>query len=617
MPPNDSFLFPPFEPENETLALKPLLIAGMVRPVVDGDGGINIAVVQEDDRGMLCVIDPYTGMQAGDKHVIYWETEPVFNKEVEPDEVDKRLFFYLPTAHITPGWVEECYYQLTRMGESTPDDPSVPLRLLTKLNKPGGRDKEPHLPDGHSELHIVQLPPELIEQGLIDAEWAKNGVPITIPFYLEMALRDTILMRWGSVTLPPHLITQAQVDGVEPIVIIADQDAILAGGDSTALELKYDIHDEVWNWAERHSKRTRIAVDAGGWRLDAPFIEEAINGTITLDDLNKQDVTVQIIVNSEDFDLGDTVKMTWIGTPFTGKPLIHTESKTIEDIPNVLEFKVPYADVRAIAMGRADASYVLTRINGDPPSSSKRAFADVVGDVSMLPEPTIQELVGDILAPDELFATVVVRYPGIANGDLVNLIWLGTQSNNQPYLHEESHTVSANEAESGFITLHVASEHISVLDNGRLDLSYRVSNDQVALYGVSESERLLVKVEAVRATLPAPIVVEADPPDLLDPSNVLDNATVRVDYPGTKKGDVLTYYWTAVSSSISTSDWIPITTLQVGKPIDFRVDARFVTPSIGQIVKVRYTLKLASTGLFSYSQTLNLQIGTAGGFATT
>lgn len=275
MPSNNRFLFPPLDPENMPLALRPLLIAGMVTPVVDGDGGINFEVVNDNAEGMLCAINPYNDMREGDKHAIYWETEPVFTREVGPGEVDQRLFFYLPKADIAPGWIEECYYQLTRSGESAPDDPSVPLRLLVKLNKPGGLDREPHLPDGHSELHIVQLPPELIEQGVIDAEWANRGVPITIPFYPDMALRDMVLMRWGSFTLPPHLITQAQVDRLEPIVIIADQDAILAGGDSDALELKYDIHDEVWNWAQRHSKRTRIAVDAGGWRLEgtirAPF----------------------------------------------------------------------------------------------------------------------------------------------------------------------------------------------------------------------------------------------------------------------------------------------------------------------------------------------------------
>jgi hypothetical protein len=49
--------------------------------------------------------------------------------------------------------------------------------FFVKLTSPGGRDREPHLPDGHSELHIAQLPQEIIDQGLIDAEWAKKAFP--------------------------------------------------------------------------------------------------------------------------------------------------------------------------------------------------------------------------------------------------------------------------------------------------------------------------------------------------------------------------------------------------------------------------------------------------------
>jgi hypothetical protein len=609
MPSNSPFLFPALDNDNSALAgLKPMQISGMVTPIVDGDGGINIEVVTDYPDGILCVIRAYLDMQQGDKHVIYWDNNPVFTREVEPGEVDKPLFFYLPAALFTPGWFE-CYYELTRFGQTIPDDPSVPARYFVKLNRPGGRDKVPNDPDGHSELHIAQLPPELIEQGIVDAEWAKKGVDVIIPFYPESALRDTVLVRWGSFTLAPHRLTQEQADGQEPIVIHVDQDAILAGGDSDKLQVMYDIHDEVWNWCVRHSKRTYIAVDAGAWRLAAPIIMESLNGTITIEELNKQDVTVQIHIQDADFAQGDTVKMTWIGTPFTGKPLIHTESKTVANIPSIMEFKVSYADVRAIAMGRADASYVLTKVDDSPPLSSKREFAIVVGAVSMPPEPSIREVMGDILEPDLDYATIDIKYPGITRGDFVVYHWLGTTFSGQTYLHEDDHIVSDNEAKEGGFTVYVDQEHISVLDKGRLDLSYTVSNDEVALYGVSESEHLLVKVAKVTATLPMPKVEEADPPDVLDPSKVFDVVHVLIEYFGTKKDDILTYYWQSIIPLGSVSDWVPITTLTEGKPLRFRVAAKFVTANIGQYVKVRYSLKHAATGLYSHSATLDLLIG--------
>ncbi|WP_409319652.1 Ig-like domain repeat protein, partial [Pseudomonas sp. KCJK9016] len=601
-------LFPDLD-QPVTLALRPMQISGAVTPVEDADGGINIAVVEESASGVLCVIVAYLDMLEGDKNVVYWDDVPVFTRMVEPGEKDRHLFFYLPKELFTPG-LHECFYELTRFGATTPDDPSVVSSFFVKLTRPGGRDKEPHLPDGHSELHIAQLPQEIIDQGVIDAEWAKKGVPLTVRAYPEITVWDTIRMRWGSHTLLPHLVTQDQAEGKDPIVIVATQEDILAGGDSTTLEIKYDPHDEVWNWSSRHSKRTRIAVDAGSWRLAAPIIKESVNGIITIIDLNQRDVTVQVHIQGSDFALNDSVKMTWIGNPFSGKPLIHTESKTVANIPSVMDFAVPYAQVRAIAMGRADASYVLTKADGSPPLSSKREFADVVGDVSMPDAPTIDELVGDILESDRPYATVRIRYATIANGDLVAMHWMGKKSNGQPYVHEDSHTVSDNEAKEGFFTVYVNAEHIIVLDKGSLDLWYTVSNDKPELYGVNDSEHLLVKVQAVTATLPRPEVEEADKDkDVLDPSKVFNVVHILIENPPTQKDDIVTWYWQGTHPLGNISDWVPITSLSAGKPLRFRVPAEYVMINIGQYVKVRYSLKHATTGLYSHSTVLKLLIG--------
>ncbi|WKV98274.1 hypothetical protein PYV50_08265 [Pseudomonas sp. H22_DOA] len=56
-------------------------------------------------------------------------------------------------------------------------------------------------------------------------------MPIIIPFYPEMAVGDSILVHWGSANniLAPHTVTQDEADRKTPIVMIADQAAILAG----------------------------------------------------------------------------------------------------------------------------------------------------------------------------------------------------------------------------------------------------------------------------------------------------------------------------------------------------------------------------------------------------
>jgi hypothetical protein len=610
MPSHKRFRFPPLTEGNNTLALRPLLIPGMVEPVQDGDGGISIKVATTDPEGLQCVINPYLSpMSEGDKLEIYYNNTKVLERFVKAEEVNQRVFFHLPTP-VESGWLENCHYVLTRAGETEADPPSPGLRIWVKLYKPANRDKEPHLPDGHSELNIVQLPPELVEQGEIDAEWAKKGVLATIPHYVFCTRNDQIRLKLGDYSLAAHRITQEQAEDKQPIEIFIDQDAILGAGDGLEREIKYDINDEVWNWADRHSKRTYIDVDAGGWRLEPPLIKESINGVITIRNLNKQPVTVQIHVSSQYFAVGDSVKMTFIGTPpYNGEPIICSKTRDIENVPSVLEIHVPYELIRAVAQGRADASYILYKKDGGDPISSKRALARVDGDVNILPEPSIRELIGDTLEPDVLYATVDVRYT-MKNGDLICLLWCGIKSNGDDYLHEVPHIVSDNEEKEGLVTFYIDSRHISVLDNGTLDLSYVVANDAPGLLDIRESERLLAKVGKIRATLPKPVVEEADPPgDVLDPSKVFDIVHVLIAEANTLKDDVLTYYWRSPNPFASTSDWLPITTVTAGKPVRFRVDVEFVTANIGHYVKVRYTVLRASNKQYEHSATLNLLIG--------
>ncbi|WP_454563202.1 Ig-like domain-containing protein [Pseudomonas sp. AIG] len=610
MPSQQNFRFPPLTESNATLALRPVLIPGMHEPVQDGDGGINIQIATGDPDGLQCVINPYGHpMSEGDKLEIYCNGTKVRERFVEADEVNQRVFFHLPTP-TESGWLENCHYVLTRAGATVSDPPSAALRIWIKLYKPGDFDREPQDPDGHSRLAIVQLPPELVQQGVIDAEWAKRGVRATIPHYVFSTRNDQVRLQLGDYWLPAHRITQAQAEGQQPIEILIDQDAILGAGDGLKQEIKYFINDEVWNWADRHSKRTAIDVDAGGRRLEAPIIKEAVNGVITIRDLNKLPVTIQIPVSSPEFAVGDSVKMTFIGTPpDNAEPIICSETRVIDNVPSVMEIPVPYELIRAIADGRADASYIRYKKDGGDPLSSKRAFADVVGDVNILPEPSIRELIGDTLEPDELYATVDVRYD-MKNGDLICLIWSGIKSNGDDYLHEVPHIVSDNEAKEGLVTFYIDSEHFSVLDNGRLDLSYVVANDAPGLLGIRESERLLANVGKIRATLPKPVVEEAEPPgDVLDPSKVFDIVHVLIAEANTLKGDVLTYYWRSLNPFASTSDWLPITTVTAGQPVRFRVDAEFVTANIGHYVNVRYTVLRASNTRYEYSATLDLLIG--------
>ncbi|MEX6663592.1 hypothetical protein [Pseudomonas sp. W2-17] len=595
-------LFPPLDHNYSTLALRPLLISGLVTPVVGGDGGVNISMVEDNPEGMFTLVDPWPHMEIGDRVDIYWGDVFAEGREVVAADVNERMFFYLPTDLIQPDWAEKVFYSLTHASSGETDD-SVPLRLRVKLDRPGGKDRDPHLP-GHSELAAPQLPQDVVTNG-VDAEWAKKGVPVTIATYPGRAARDTVELRWGVVSIS-RLITELEAAGDDPVVITVDQAAILAAGDSTNLLVHYQVYDEVWNFSEEWSLQTFVPVDAGGWKLPAPIIQEAFNGEIDLGTLGSADVTVKIPVDGDPFERGDTVTMTWLGTTAAGAKVEHTQSVTITS-PAIYDTTVPNVIVRQMINGTAQASYVLTKFNHAPSQSSKRAAVRITG-VAPLQIPRILELIGDVLDPLEERAHVEIPvYAGMANGDLIDLAWLGTRVDNAPYLYETQHIVTTNDV-GNVVYIPVMGEHIALLENGTLDVSYRVSNDAWHVLDVRVSEHLLVRVGQHVAELPAPIIVEAVN-GVLDPEVNRGDVTLRVNYPGTVAGDTLTWYWLGHPLEGSGSDWIPITTAIAGKPLDFTIPRSLVELNINDEVRVLYTLERGATGTFQYSATLNLVIG--------
>lgn len=600
-----------FPNRNELLApmsgLFPPYFADMVIPVPGADGGINRKAYEAFDAGLFTLIDPYPKMAIDDLLEVFLNGKKVGELKVKDEHLYQRWFFFVPKDGLLPG-LFTCHYVLTRAGETVPDDPSATLTLLLEIDDPAGPDKRPFEP-WHSELKKVGLPQDVIDNG-VTKEWADKGVPMTITPFPKMAVGDIILAMWGSVCLLPHELTQAEVDGTVDIVVMARPEDILTAGDSAAMKIHYDVCDLVYNWSVKWSKATSVPVDAGVSRLDALIIEEADDGKIILADLDANPVTLQILIKAGDvYAAGDTLKITVIGTPIPGRP---PQTFPVEAIvrspPYIHKIPVDYAFVKLFAQGTLDASYALRKQDGSPTLYSKRTFATVIGNPSLLPAPTIHEVVGNVLPVLIQAASVVIRYPAIKNGDFLTLIWLGKKSNGDDYLHEEEHTVSGEEQKAGEVTIYVMGEHVKALENGSLKLQYRVFNDATGQYGTSESEFLRVNVGSWQATLPAPKVEEA-PNDILDPSQTDKLVHVRVLPVNWVKGDTLTYHWIGVNLYGSTSGSVPITLATVGQPVRFRVDKQYVSANIGYYVTVIYTLLHGATGKYSYSAPLEVLVG--------
>lgn len=600
------FLLPPLVRRQAGLDdYYPPFIVGMWTPVQGGDGGLNKRTYDEN-LGILCAIDPPLDMQVGDLFKVYWEGILVGEKEVKtPGEVDKRVLLYLDKSPVKDGWVERIYYRLFRNGSSTGED-SRALRLLVKLKLPAGIDREPHLP-WHSELKMPVLPQGVIDDG-VTAEWAARGIPLKIEPYPERTVRDTILLRWGSVMIA-HSVTAEEAAGTAPLTLWVTQSDILAAGDNDALTIRFQVQDEVGNLSSNWSKDVNVRVEAGAWRLRAPVILDAINGVIDLDLLGTADLRIFIALEAgADFEHDDTITMTWQGIPASGKPFLNVQSFVITNLPHAQELRIPNSQIKAIGGGTGEASYVLTKANGQPPLSSKRASARVAGQSTYLPAPDVRERIGDSL--DAQLPSVLVLlspYPGQTGGDLIHVVWAGKTANGAPYIHEFMHTVTENEVGT-VIGRAVAKNHIEALKNGTLDLFYEVFNDNFTLFGKTRSLSRLLNVGLIQATLPKPSVLEAVGGEL-DPDNVLRYATLQIDYTGTVTGDTVTYYWQGGPGDGSDSDSVPITHYSAGKPIAFSIPRKHIEPNIGGTVNVRYVLQDGRTGFYRYSDLLVLSIG--------
>ncbi|WP_296234260.1 hypothetical protein [Pseudomonas sp. UBA4617] len=597
-------LFPPPADGSVPLVLRPLLIAGMSTPVASADGGINISTIEEDPKGLLSAIDPYLDMYEGDVLTVYIEGNPLPPIDVKETDEGKRIFFHLPADRFNVEWVENIHFEVLRKDATAPE-PSAPLRLRVKQYRPGGVDKEPHLP-GHSELPRPRVPQDVIDNG-VTAEWAAKGVPVTIDVYPDRAPQDVVVLDWGSVKVP-RVISEAEAAGNDPVEILVGQDVILAAGDSDALQLSHWPHDEVWNFASDRSRPTVITVEAGAWRLEEPIIKEAVNGVIDLAELKASDVTVFIRTNQSPIAVGDSIEFTWVGTLASGEQLEHRQTLTVESVPALLEAKVPNRLVRSTAQGTGDASYVLRPADGSPAQSSKRAFARIEGDIYQLPAPIVLEAIEDLIDDRTESAWVLAGpYPGMGSGDVVNLVWRGTRANGTPYLYEEEKLATGKEEPLQF---HIEREHIEALAGGTLELYYRVANDSAALYGVRESDRSYYRVTTLRHTLPAPEVLESDG-EVLDPEWIFPNgATLHVGYTDWLEDDILTYYWRSVYPDGTTSDWLEITQGQVGRPVDFRISPAVVEVSRTTLILAYYTVKRAGTEQVDISDFLELYIGT-------
>ena len=581
------------------LRLDPLHIPNMAPAFEDYAGGIGVGLVED---GLKCYVDIWFPNGDGDAIAFYWNNAqtPVWNHTIDDNPPD-RLPIQLNRGLVREGDVDPVFYSVTRPSQTPVDSPRQ--KFLVKLNRPGGYDDQPSIP-GHSGLRY-EVPQEIIDNGVGPSE-ADAGVDITIFHYEHMRKNDRIRLAWGRATVE-HLVQPDEVD--TDITIHVDRATIEAGREGQ-VTIAYQVVDVCNNYPDERapwSADTTVVVDLNGNRLDAPQV--LVNGiptqTIDLEQLAGADVICRVYTHPTDYLVGDTLRLTWVGTPAQGdsQVIVGPLDKTVEYVPFPYDFSIPNEDVVAIAKGRASVSYVRIR-NGEADRPSNNASVTVVGDIQQPARPDIIEATGSALDPDLNFYTVSIPYyPGRQPGDHLYILFEGLDASNSPTSFDDNAYVGS-EADGQPVLRNVNKAEIKKLDGGSLTVYYWINRQRKSL-------ELQLSVGSGQPEMVKPNVIEADSNDVLDPEKVNPDVgpNVIVPFTDTVPGDIIGLRWrgSRVSAPV---DERPLNANSAGAPVPFTVAYRYVLDNLNGTVDVDYYLKRGAE-VPRYSWVRTLTIGTA------
>ncbi|MBJ2349624.1 MULTISPECIES: hypothetical protein [Pseudomonas] len=592
---------------------------GPAHPPAPADSvGINIAAARLvfPHDGLRLLLPPWDNMGRGDSFRIKLNNIPVLPGSIDEEtEVGQWIERYIPVGGLVDGDFD-LSYDVKILGEPG-YTPSAVTKVHVKIEfaPPGGQDQDGDTP-GHSELRLT-IPPEFLPPGAVDQEAARLGVPVTIEPYPIMAEGDRIKMSWGGEIIwktvgPEHFPPQNQ-----PLVITVDEETILNGKDSddSGLPVVFEVYDRVDNKSEDFSAEVRVIVDTGNSRLDAPLIEEVFNLELDVDQLGEADLTFQVIAVGSHFKVDDEVEMSLTGTTAEGEKIeeVIFAREKILSVPNVLMFKRPSAEVRQLAGGpHAAFFYRLIKADGSADLFSKIFSPRIVGRANPLAAPIPLDEIAGTLDPQLSSTTIEIPLdPAMEEGNAIELIWNGTKANGTSYKPDlPLHPITANEAEGRVpIEIVVAGEHLTAIEEGTLDLYYKLLRDAVSRE-VIEEESLhtdLLSIGEPRAELPLP-VVEGESGGVLDPADKPDGTRLIVlKYSGQTAGDRVHMLWWG-SNTGRYRDSIPVTGSTENQNIPFTIRAALIEDNRDGTVRAMYWVKRAGGGT-SASEILNISIG--------
>lgn len=604
----------PAQPDEATpQALKPPYFPSqtVLSPLAPGEaygGGIPIRAVED---GLQGIIPAWFEMHVGDTVKVFWvdPVVPVWCHELKStSEVNQDVTFVLNKELFYDGDAFRVFYRITKKNQ-TEEEFTPHWNLLVKLNRPGEYDDIPG-DDGHSDLKFT------LDYAEVDETLPAKGVTMRVVPYRNLTRFDRILARWGRKQIV-HIVTpeQAENPAANPIEIVFSRADIEAAGDGSRVAVAFKVSDRCGNHQDERapwSATTHILVDLGGNRLDEPLVrvKETTVENVDLEDLGTDDVVVRVYVGKEDFAVGDEIKLTWFGTPAQGPQIIvRPLPQTVTELPSHFDFKIPNESVAAIAKGSATCGYVRIR-NNEEERPSKTASVNVIGEISQLRAPTVNEAPGGTLPPETVWATVNIPwYPGRKSSDLINLVWNAQAPDGTPVYYDDPRP-AGDIPEKQPVMRSVSNPEIQRFNGLSVQVTYVVTNSETGLMSVRKSLPFIMQVGVALPTFKRPEVEEAVD-DVIIPDNVPPTgATLVIAHLGTQDKDRINYRWRGSATSGSVSGHVDLIPETAGRPVRITIAKQYVTANDKGTVEVDYDIQRGGETL-GYSHKLPLRIGVA------
>lgn len=609
---------------NTPFADLPFYFPTLTNPVIGYDGGFNAAALAVNQFGVICIMPAYLGMEEFDFISLVVNGVQVAIHTVTEDEAlnGKPIVLFINSIRFIDQANNTIQAFLTQIGGAT-DQTKLFNMLVDRVLpvSPGLVFGKPY----NDEMAPLKFTDPLIEGfGVITQQQANNGVEVEIADYpLNRALPqghwrkegDIITVSIGGI-LVSHTVTSFEASGTAPIRF-----TIYFGTWSQLLDgvyiMEWFVRDKVGNQSPGFSPPRLIQLDRG--TSTEPLLPPVFASDSDYDPVRDvdfidtrlltSDTPLELSIRNFGYALGDTVVLLIRGLSADGTATETTINYPITSITPIrvyidldLDFLLP------LAGGRILITYRRVRA-GAPDRPSQGALYAIDGEPveNGLAAPQVLDLDDGALPTDTNPVRVLVpRYLGQNPNDRIDLIVTGRTANGTP-----RYATYTDMAGIGDILLELENAFFAALEGGYFVAFYEVNGAAVR----PPSKSVTVPVGDAKAVLPAPLTLQAGPPDFtFDPSISLANLNVRVGpNPAIVEGVEVRLIAIGTSPNGSfVSPWFLVDRNWEGSVLPFTVPRVNVLANLNGTMRLYYEVKPATPGAATLqSRDLVISVGMA------